>query len=413
MNPCGDTIGHMNAQAPRSGGFKAMLALPRTVWLIGLISLVNDSSSEMLYPLIPLYLSSVLMAGPRAMGIIEGIAEATAALLKLFSGVVVDRVKRAKPWIVFGYGLAGVGRPLIAFVTGWPTLLMLRFVDRVGKGLRSSPRDAMLAASVDPAHRGLAFGLHRAMDNAGAVMGPLIASALLVAGMPLREIFLWSVIPAVICLSLALALREPKAVKPATPPAFDWRMGDMPPAFRRYLVVVALFTLGNSSNMFLLLRARELGISPAQVPLLWAAVSLVATVFSTPLSALSDRLGRTRVLVGGYAAYSIFYAAFGLLTSGGLWLFGLFSFYGLFMAATDGVEKALVADLAPSDRRGTAFGWFNLTAGLLLLPASVVFGWLYQSVSPLGAFAFSSLCAGVAASLMATWVRVEARGGVR
>lgn len=410
MNPCGDTIGYMNGEAPRSGGFKAMLALPRTVWLIGLISLVNDSSSEMLYPLIPLYLSSVLMAGPRAMGIIEGIAEATAALLKLFSGVVVDRVRRAKPWIVFGYGLAGVGRPLIAFVTGWPTLLMLRFVDRVGKGLRSSPRDAMLAASVDPAHRGLAFGLHRAMDNAGAVMGPLIASALLVAGMPLREIFLWSVIPAVICLSLALALREPKAVKPATPPAFDWRMGDMPPAFRRYLVVVALFTLGNSSNMFLLLRARELGISPAQVPLLWAAVSLVATVFSTPLSALSDRLGRTRVLVGGYAAYSIFYAAFGLLTSGGLWLFGLFSFYGLFMAATDGVEKALVADLAPSDRRGTAFGWFNLTAGLLLLPASVVFGWLYQSVSPLGAFAFSSLCAGVAASLMATWVRVEARG---
>ena len=413
MNPWGDTIGQMNGQAPRSGGFKAMLALPRTVWLIGLISLVNDSSSEMLYPLIPLYLSSVLMAGPRAMGIIEGIAEATAALLKLFSGVVVDRVRRAKPWIVFGYGLAGVGRPLIAFVTGWPTLLMLRFVDRVGKGLRSSPRDAMLAASVDPAHRGLAFGLHRAMDNAGAVMGPLIASALLVAGMPLREIFLWSVIPAVICLSLALALREPKAVKPATPPAFDWRMGDMPPAFRRYHVVVALFTLGNSSNMFLLLRARELGISPAQVPLLWAAVSLVATVFSTPLSALSDRLGRTRVLVGGYAAYSIFYAAFGLLTSGGLWLFGLFSFYGLFMAATDGVEKALVADLASSDRRGTAFGWFNLTAGLLLLPASVVFGWLYQSVSPLGAFAFSSLCAGVAASLMATWVRVEARGGVR
>lgn len=394
------------------GVFQAVRALPRTVWLIGLISFVNDSSSEMLYPLIPLYLSSVLMAGPRALGIIEGVAEATAALLKLFSGVVVDRVRRAKPWIVVGYGLAGIGRPLIAFVTGWPALLALRFVDRVGKGLRSSPRDALLAASVEPAHRGLAFGLHRAMDNAGAVTGPLAAAALLAANMPLREIFLWSVIPAIVCLSLALSLRAPETPKRAARPAFDWRMEDMPPAFRRYLVVVALFTLGNSSNLFLLLRARELGVSPAQVPLLWAAVSLVAALFSAPLSALSDHAGRTRMLVGGYAAYSLFYAAYGLLSHGGLWLLALFSFYGLFMAATEGVEKALVADLAPGEQRGTAFGWFNLTAGLLLLPASVVFGWLYQSVSPIAAFGFSSLCAGLAAFLMATWVRVTPHGGL-
>lgn len=364
----------------------------------------------MLYPLIPLYLSSVLMAGPRALGIIEGIAEATASLLKLFSGVLVDRGGRAKPWIVFGYGLAGVGRPLIAFATSWPGLLAIRFADRVGKGLRSSPRDALLAASVDSGRRGLAFGLHRALDNAGAVIGPLAASLLLGAGMPLREIFLWSVIPAVVCVGLALALREPQSVGPMAPPAFEWRMGDMPPAFKRYLVVVALFTLGNSSNMFLLLRARELGVSETEVPLLWAAVSLVASVFSTPLSALSDRLGRTRVLVAGYAAYSLFYAAFGVLTGGGMWLLGLFAFYGLFMAATEGVEKALVADLASVQRRGTAFGWFNLTAGLLLLPASVAFGWLYQSASPLVAFGFSSLCAGLAALLMATWVRAGSPG---
>lgn len=401
----------MAGQTSLRGAFKAVRALPRTVWLIGLLSLVNDASSEMLYPLIPLYLSSVLMAGPRVLGIIEGIAEATASLLKLFSGVVVDRVRRAKPWIVAGYGLAGIGRPLIALVTGWPALLALRFADRVGKGIRSSPRDALLAASVDPAHRGLAFGLHRAMDNAGAVIGPLAAAALLAADVPLREIFLWSLIPAVVCLGLALSLREPETLKGAARPAFDWRMGDMPPAFRRYLVVVALFTLGNSSNMFLLLRARELGVAQTQVPLLWAAVSLVAAIFSTPLSALSDRLGRTRLLVVGYAAYSLFYAAFGLLTSGGLWLFGLFAFYGLFMAATEGVEKALVADLAPSELRGTAFGWFNLTAGLLLLPASVVFGWLYQAASPLAAFGFSSVCAGLAALLMATWVRPGSRRG--
>jgi MFS family permease len=384
--------------------FKAIIALPRTVWLIGLISLVNDSASEMLYPLIPLYLASVLMAGPRALGLIEGIAEATASLLKLFSGVIVDRTGRGKPWIVFGYGLAGVGRPLIAFVASWPWLLVIRFTDRVGKGLRSSPRDALLAASVGPDQRGLAFGLHRAMDNAGAVVGPLIAALLLAAHVPLKDIFLWSAIPAALCLALALAIREPRSAAPAKSQAFDWRLGDMPPAFKRYLAVVALFTMGNSSNMFLLLRARELGVAEAHIPLLWAAVSAVAMLFSTPLSAWSDRVGRVRLLAGGYIAYGLFYLGLGLIADAGAWLFILFAFYGLFMAATEGVEKALVADIAPEGRRGTAFGWFNLTAGIFLLPASVVFGWLYQAASPLAAFAFSSGCALLAAVLLWRWV---------
>lgn len=378
--------------------------LPRTVWLIGLISLVNDSASEMLYPLIPLFLASVLMAGPRVLGIIEGIAEATASLLKLFSGVIVDRTRRAKPWIVFGYGVAGLGRPLIAFVTSWPLLLVIRFTDRVGKGLRSSPRDALLAASVPADRRGLAFGLHRAMDNAGAVIGPLVASMLLAAHMPLRDIFLWSAVPAALCLALAFAIREPQASLSAPPAPFDWRLRDMPPLFKRYLVVVALFTLGNSSNMFLLLRARELGVADAQVPLLWAAVSAVAMIFSTPLSALSDRFGRMHLLVGGYLAYGLFYLALGALAHDGLLLFVLFGFYGLFMAATEGVEKALVADLAPAERRGTAFGWFNLTVGAMLLPASVVFGWLWQAVSSWAAFGFSAACALVASVLLRVWV---------
>lgn len=378
-------------------------SLPRTVWFIGLISLINDAASDMLYPLIPIYLASVLMAGPRVLGLIEGIAEATASLLKLFSGVVVDRTRRAKPWIVFGYALAGFARPLIAFVTAWPALLCIRFADRIGKGLRSSPRDALLAASVPASQRGLAFGLHRAMDNAGAIVGPLVAAALLASGMALREVFLWSLVPAILCLSLAMAIREP-AHEAAEHRPFDWRLNDMPPAFRRYLVVVALFTLGNSSNMFLLLRARELGVGEAQIPLLWAAISAVATVFSTPLSALSDRFGRRRLLVGGYLAYGIFYVMLGSLASDGLWLFALFGFYGLFMAATEGVEKALVADLAPANRRGTAFGWFNLTAGIMLLPASLVFGWLWQGVASWLAFAFSGVCALLAALLMACWV---------
>lgn len=385
----------------------AMLAtlrsLPRTVWFIGLISLINDAASDMLYPLIPLYLASVLMAGPRVLGLIEGIAEATSSLLKLFSGVVVDRTRRAKPWIVFGYALAGFARPLIAFVTAWPALLCIRFADRIGKGLRSSPRDALLAASVPAAQRGLAFGLHRAMDNAGAIVGPLVAAALLASGMALRDVFLWSLVPAILCLLLATAIREPAHEAAAYKP-FDWRLNDMPPVFRRYLVVIALFTLGNSSNMFLLLRARELGVGEAQIPLLWAAISAVATIFSTPLSALSDHFGRRRLLVGGYLAYGIFYITLGSMATDGLWLFALFGFYGLFMAATEGVEKALVADLAPSEQRGTAFGWFNLTTGIMLLPASLVFGWLWQGVASWLAFAFSGACALLAALLMARWV---------
>ncbi len=384
--------------------------LPSAVWLIGAISLINDSASEMLYPLIPLYLASVLMAGPKALGLIEGIADATASLLKLFSGVVHDRLQRAQPWILWGYGLAGFSRPLIAFVTSWHGLLLIRFADRIGKGLRASPRDALLAASVAPDRRGLAFGIHRAMDNAGAVIGPLTASALLLAGLGLRDIFLWSLLPGLLCLGLALAIREPAAL-PRAAHRFDWRMQDLPPVFKRYLIAVALFTLGNSSNMFLLLRARELGVAEASVPLLWMTVSAVAMLFAAPLSALSDRVGRVRLLVTGYLAYGLVYLGLGLLAHDGWMLFFTFAAYGMFMAATEGVEKALVADLAPQSRRGTAYGWFNLTAGILLLPASVIFGWIYESVSPLAAFGFSAACAGLAAMLLALWVRAPRVSG--
>lgn len=390
---------------------KTLLSLPRTVWLIGLISLLNDSATEMIYPLVPLYLASVLMAGPRALGLIEGIAEATASLLKLFSGVIVDRTQRAKPWVVMGYGLAGFARPLIAFTTSWFGVAVLRIADRVGKGLRSSPRDALLAASVAPGVRGLAFGLHRAMDNAGAVVGPLLAALLLGLGWTLREVILFAFVPAVACLILALLLREPPPDEARLkPPAFSWRLAGLPPAFKRYLVVLGLFTLGNSSNMFLLLRARELGLPEAQVPLAWAAVSFIAMLFSTPLSALSDRLGRVRLIVVGWGAYGSFYLGLGLLPPGTpLALFGLFAFYGVFMAATEGVEKALVADLAPPQMRGTAFGWFNLTSGLMLLPASLLFGEVYQRVGALAAFGFSAACALTAALLLGLWALRGAR----
>lgn len=383
---------------------KALSALPRSVWLLGLISLVNDSASEMMYPLIPLYLSSVLLAGPRVLGLIEGLAEAVASLLKLWAGVMVDRSGRSKPWIIGGYGIAGLARPAIAFVGSWPLLLALRVADRIGKAVRAAPRDALLAAHIAPEQRGLAFGLHRALDNCGAVVGPLLAWALLSAGAPLQQVFLWALVPGAACLVLATAVRD--APPPAAPPpAFSWVLADLPVPLRRYLVVVALFTLGNSSNMFLFLRARELGVSESQVPLLWAAVSAVAALFSVPLSGLSDRLGRVRLLVAGYAAYAVFYVGMAAWAEPGWRLYALFGLYGIFMASTEGVERELMADLAPPEQRGTAFGWLNLTMGALLLPASLLFGWLWEGVSSRVAFGFSASCAVAAALLLTVWVK--------
>jgi len=386
---------------------KSLFALPSTVWLLGLVSFFNDSASELVYPLVPLYLASVLMAGPKALGIIEGIAEATGSLLKLFAGVLADRTRSTKYWVVGGYGLAALGRPILALAGSWPVVLALRFSDRVGKGLRSSPRDAMLALCVAPHQRGLAFGFHRALDNAGAVVGPLLAAWLLYRGMPIRDILLWTLVPGVMTVALALCIREPHREMPLHKPAFSWTLQGFPPVFKRYLLVLALFTLGNSSNMFLLLRAREMGLAESQVPLLWALASGMAMLFSTPLSALSDRLGRTRLIVGGWAVYGVFYLLLGL-NGHNLWLlWPLFAFYGLFMAATEGAEKALVADLAPKELLGTAYGWFNLTAGVMLLPASVLFGWLWQTVSPETAFGFSAGCAILAALLLKFWVPAQ------
>lgn len=380
----------------------ALRRLPPNVWLIGAISLMNDTASDMLYPLIPLYLSSVLMSGAKALGLIEGIAEATSSVLKLVSGVLVNRTNRAQPWIVWGYGLAGFSRPLLTIASSWVGVLGIRMLDRVGKGLRSSPRDALLAASVAPEHRGLAFGLHRSMDNAGAVLGPILATVLLNAGFKVRDLFAISIVPAIACLSLSLLLREQKnALAEVRRGDFSWNLQNLPIQFQRYLLAVAIFTLGNSSNMFLLLRAKELGLPESQVPLAWGIISAIAMLFTTPLSALSDRFGRIRSIAAGWLAYGLFYLCLGFLAPGNpALLFGLFAFYGLFLAATEGVEKALVADLAPSAMLGTAYGWFNLASGIMLLPASAIFGWLYENAGATAAFEFSTCCALISTVLL-------------
>ena len=382
----------------------AIRRLPRTVWLLGLISLVNDSASDMIYPLVPLYLTSVLMAGPKALGLIEGVAEAAASLLKLAAGVLADRSRRTKAWVVAGYTIAGIARPMLAFASSWFGVLVCRFADRIGKGLRSAPRDAMLVHSVAADQRGLAFGLHRAMDNAGAVIGPLAAAALLALGMPLRHVLLTAIVPAVIVLLLTLAIEEPQIERVPNPPRFSWNMREFPPRFRRYLLVLALFMLGNSSNMFLLLRAKQLGLGDAQVPMIWALVSFVAAALSTPLSGLSDRFDRRKLIVGGWTIYAVLYMAFGLMPAMTWLLWPMFAAYGVFLAATEGAEKALVADMVPKTQAGTAFGWYNLVVGLALLPASLLFGWLWSEASPPAAFAFGSACAIAAALLLRFWV---------
>lgn len=391
--------------------------LPRTVWLLGAISLLNDAASELVYPLLPLYLATVLVVGPSVLGLIEGAAEAASSLLKLASGMLYDRHGRAKPFIVAGYSLAAIARPLIALVAVWPVLLLVRVGDRIGKGLRSSPRDALLARSVDGGRRGLAFGVHRAMDNAGAVIGPLAAAALLAAQVPIRDILLWTALPGALCVALALSLREPAPrLGSAESSAADVdasALGErsahstrppLPPGFRRLLWAVALFTCGQASQTFLLLRATDAGMPPAQVALLWAAVAATTMTLGVPLSAWSDRVGRLRPMALGWALYALVFIGFGVVTSVPLfWVLAVG--VGLYQALTEGAERALIADQVPAGQLGTAYGAYYLIKGLLLLPASALFGVLWQYGAASLAFGLAAGCALAALALLLLWVR--------
>ena len=377
----------------------ALLKLPRTVWFLGAVSFLNDAASDAIYPLLPLFFAATFAVGAQALGIIEGAANATAALMKLVSGYCYDRSQKAKGWLIVGYTLPALARPLIALASSTPLILLLRMGDRVGKGLRSSPRDALLAASVAPAHRGLAFGLHRSMDHAGAVVGPLAAAALLAAGWSVREVILWTIVPGVLCVLLVLMLREPPGVAVGDG-KIDWQWRSLSAPLKRYLVALAVFTLSQASNLFLLLRAKETGFSDAQIPLLWAGFSALAMLLSTPLSALSDRINRRRVLPGAWVIYALLFAAFGLLPQTLATTIALFVGYAIFIAATEGAEKALIAELAPKAQLGTAFGWFHLVSGLMLLPASALFGWLWTRVNPTAAFVVSATMSLLAAALL-------------
>lgn len=384
--------------------------LPRTVLALGAVSFWTDLSSEMIYPLLPVFLSATLGASTVALGMVEGAAESTASLLKLVSGWWSDRLARRKPLVVAGYTIASVVRPLVGLATTAGQVLAIRVTDRVGKGLRSSPRDALITDTVDPAARGRAFGFHRAADHAGALLGPLVAFALLAWGMELRSVFLWAAVPGALAVAtLVFGVRErPRAPAPVEertpPPAEAVEAGEaaavpLPRRFWSFLAIVLLFTLGNATDAFLLLRATDLGVPVALVPILWALLHLVKSASSTPGGALSDRFGRKPLIVGGWLFYAAVYAGFA--AAGSAWqVWALFAAYGIYYGMVEGAERALVADLVAGSRRGAAFGWYHLSIGVGALPASVLFGWLWAARSPAVAFGVGAALAGVAAVLL-------------
>lgn len=380
------------------------------VLVLGLVSLFTDISSEMIYPLLPLFLTTVLGGGPAFLGAIEGVAESTSSVLKLVSGIMSDRVRRRKNLVLGGYGISALARPLIALAASPLAVLFIRFADRVGKGIRTSPRDALIADSIEPSIRGKAYGFHRSLDNAGALIGPLIATMLLTWFVKdLRSVFWLSAIPgAVAVLLIILKVRE---VAPGADRKGSVNFLKIVPKgrIRGYLLILLLFTLGNSSDTFLLLRAGQLGLPPMRIPLLWTFFNLVKMLLTMPFGALSDHIGRRVVIVAGWIVYALAYLGFAVATTElHIWL--LFAFYGLFYALTEGVEKALLADIAEPSERGAAFGWYNFAVGVGALPASLIFGFIWQRIGPLAAFGLGAFLAFLAAVLLLFLVRPEQAG---
>jgi MFS family permease len=377
-------------ESPTSRDRPRWLALPRNVWVVTLTSFLTDVSSEMLFTLLPLYLSNVLGARTNVIGLIEGVAETTASLLKLVSGWLSDRLGRRKRLAVAGYAISTAVKPFLLLVNSWVGVLAIRFGDRVGKGIRTAPRDALIADSTDPAQRGLAFGIHRAGDTAGAVVGLLVAMGVVWAGQGeavtlSRSVFatlvVLSVPPAALAVvGLALGgrdvpLRETSHELP--------RLGlaTLPPRFKSFLLVVVVFTLGNSSDAFLILRAQAAGLPLLGVLGMMLSFNVVYALASGPAGALSDRLGGRRLILGGWLIFAVIYLGFTRVTEG--WqAWALMTVYGLYYALTEGVAKAFVADLVPAEQRGRAYGVYNAAIGFAALPASVIAGILWQGLGP-------------------------------
>ncbi|MCC6236347.1 MAG: MFS transporter [Dehalococcoidia bacterium] len=396
--------GNVRAQASRGWRARLVGGLPQNVVALGITSFFADVSSEMIYPLIPIFLTTTLGAPVTIVGVIEGLAESTASLLKLASGWFSDHIGRRMPLVVGGYGLAAIGKLLLAFAVAWPIVLVARFIDRFGKGVRGSPRDALIADSTPDHMRGRAFGLHRAMDTAGAVIGPLLALALVALfDERFRLIFLLAVIPGVLSvLSLGLVRETPPEAR-ATARGETLTLGaTLRHMDRRLLWFVAaslVFALGNSSDIFLILRAKDLGMSTTATVLAYVAYNFVYMLAAVPAGIASDRLGRRGVLVLGLLVFAVVYAGFAVNTST-LLVWPLFAMYGVYIAATDGVSKALITDLAPREYRASVLGFYGMLTGLLVFVASALAGVLWDQVGAWAPFALGASAAVIAAAML-------------
>ncbi len=399
----------------------------KSVYMLGAVSLFNDWSSEMIYPLIPSFVRSVLGLGPAFLGILEGIAESTNSILKLFTGYFSDKIKKRKPFAVGGYALSNLLRPLIGLAKSWGVLLFLRFSDRVGKGIRTSPRDAMIADFSPVNRRGFAFGFQRSMDHIGAVLGSMTASLLLYFfTVEIKTIFLISAVPGIIAVLLMIfgvrstygrdnfiknGVISPKKYNVVNNRAEGkkgiLRFSDfkkLGKRFNLYLVILVIFTLGNSTDAFLLLRASEAGYQIAAIPLLWAILHISKAVFCVLGGHLSDKIGRKIMILSGWFVYFLTYLGFAYFDKHYL-IYILFIVYGLYFGLTEGVERALVADIVPGGNLGTAYGFYNLSLGITTLPASIIFGFIWKVYSFRAAFLTGALIS-IAASIMLLFLKL-------
>jgi len=425
--------------------------IPLNVLMLGLVSFLTDASSEMIYPLIPIFVSA-LGSGPVVLGFIEGVAETTSSMLKLLVGILSDRMRKRKLFVLIGYGISGLSRPLIALVTQAWQIVFVRMSDRVGKGIRTAPRDALITLTVDENQRGRAFGFHRAMDHAGAVAGPLAAIAVLMViflgfgvsnpETALRMMFGLALVPGILAFAVLVFFVRDRGDRACGSPQFRFSPGLFDGNFRRYLLIITLFTLGNSSDAFLLFRAGEAihdsgvmetilnGIGPVKnivemfngvearktvmniliLPLIWAFFHVIKVLFSTPFGSLSDRIGRKKVITAGWIVYAAVYAGFAFihLLPGDKRLsaiFVLFAVYALYYALTEGVEKAFVADMVKGENAGSAFGMYNFCVGLGALPSSVIFGFIYKFFGAAAAFGFGAFLAAASMILLSFFVK--------
>lgn len=373
-------------------GSRKVLGVNRNVFFAGLVSLFMDISSEMIYPLLPLFLTSVLGATKTTVGIIEGIAEATASILKVFSGWISDRFGKKKLLMGIGYGISAISRPMIAYASTWHEVLSARFIDRVGKGVRTAPRDAIIADSVNNSNLGFAFGFHRSMDTIGAVIGPAIAFVMLyLFADNLRTVFYVSTIPALIAVVLIIFfITEKKREKTGAAHLPSLSFSSFNGPFRHYMFVIGVFSLGNFADAFMVLQAQNLGVEKRLIPIIYLVFNIVYAASATPMGALADRVGIKNMVMVSFIYYSVIYALVGLSSSAiHIWL--LFPLYGIYKGMSEGTQRAYLASLAPPERKATAFGVYYTVSGLMLLPASVIAGFLWDKAGPATTFFYGSL----------------------